>query len=836
MKELEQEVKYLRQRGPQAWKSDSPSHAQPPSPSRAGAASVKLEEDPGLEADEDEGEPASSSSMKKIHPPPAFTVANSMQTETEFFYSRGEEAKNFKPPELSFQQYTDILETINRLFVMLASYQWNDKTATFLVRSVDDMTSDEEDEEEAFARRPSLCWKQTTLKGSSQREVGIRRLKGKVEAAQQQAAASQLKEQIAILQLLAKSSFDAWLNKILKDLGSSGLQAGLPGPDKLFSAVMEAAQTGGLHRRVRELEDKLKRLIPISDRLRQKEGGDSSFWKRVMRSVRHSMTARRGSSAMKADTVQRATSGLKNNLGNLDRLHSELVLIWQALPPKPPKMAAGTLLLRPMAPQVLQEAVRNFYLKSCGQHRQVEQAVCNLCRMVLQFGNNPKVLLFAIMCDIVTFGELEGKMPKVVNDVKWYLESPKLDYVSNLPFDAVHTMSEFMTAIKNVKRSKQFVGGNDGSLERIPRQASEHRGKAAEIEDSLLPVPLLFIAANVICSRSKLTAQYFNLMMLSYARQPILVLPVKSQELDKLLAVPRNSGSTERKSDSEAAVASPTPDIQRSVSRKSYDSLSSKSFSSGIGDEEATVSAEALIVSHLIAADRLRRHPDMWEETNSFVDSLWEAIMKTTRKKSRLSTFSIQLDQWEIAESNMAAQVTTERFRLQVPEALVEAALLAMQPELDLEAPEGKVTKEAVSNLMHLWQQCGGAASMCVMESHALWAALWAMALERAYEVKLMGKFFTIFDDSGDDCLQYDEFVNFMTHIAPAVPEADCASLFMAAADDTSADMTQEVFLNLVQRVGVSSDLDGLESLVKSHEDKVAQTRKASISEMGQVS
>lgn len=58
----------------------------------------------------------------------------------------------------------------------------------------------------------------------------------------------------------------------------------------------------------------------------------------------------------------------------------------------------------------------------------------------------------------------------------------------------------------------------------------------------------------------------------------------------------------------------------------------------------------------------------------------------------------------------------------------------------------------------------------------------------------------------------------------------------MAAADDTSADMTQEVFLNLVQRVGVSSDLDGLESLVKSHEDKVAQTRKASISEMGQVS
>lgn len=87
------------------------------------------------------------------------------------------------------------------------------------------------------------------------------------------------------------------------------------------------------------------------------------------------------------------------------------------------------------------------------------------------------------------------------------------------------------------------------------------------------------------------------------------------------------------------------------------------------------------MVSHLIAYDRLRRHPDMWEafwycfgmaafisfhcilcilmppqldvdssvvsllfvfllllpslqETNSFVDSLWEAIMKTARKKA----------------------------------------------------------------------------------------------------------------------------------------------------------------------------------------------------------
>ena len=818
VRELEQEVKYLRQRGPQAWTLDSsPSHTQPPSPSRP--PSVKVPEtDPDTE--KTEAQAASPPSMMQIQPPPAFAVANSMQTETEFFFCRGDDAKNLRPSELSFQQFTEILETVNRLFVMLSKYEWNDKTATFLHRSNDDLTSEEEEEEEdgTFARQTSISGKQTLKGGSSnKREAEIRRLKGKVEAAQQQAAATQLKEQVAILQLLAKNSFDFWLKKMLQDLGSSQVQATLPDPDKLFSAVMEVTQTEGLQRRVRELEDKLKRLIPMSDRLKQKEGVDSSFWKRVMRSVRHSMTARRGSSAMKADSVQRAGSGIKMHLGNLDRVHGELALIWQALPPKPAKMAAGTLLLRPMAPQVLQEAVRNFYLKSCGRHRQVEQAVCNLCRLVLQFSNNMKVLLFAVMCDIATPAECEGKLPKVTIDVSQYVECPSIESLSNLPFDAVHTMSELMSGLKNAKRSKQFAGAHDGSLQRIPQFDVDHRGKSAEVEDSLLPIPLILAASGAICNRSKLTAQYFNLMLLSYARRPVLLSFEESQELDKLL--PRSSGSTERKSDSEV-VGSPSPDMQRSVSRKSYDSLSSKSFSSGIGDvEEASVSVEALMVSHLIAYDRLRRHPDMWEETNSFVDSLWEAIMKTARKKTRLSTFTIQLDEQEIAEATMAAQVTTERFRLQVPESLVETALLAMQPALDLETDtEGKVTKEAVRNLMHLWQHSGGAASMCIMESHALWAALWAMALERAYEVKLMGKFFGIFDESGDDCLQFDEFVNFMAHIAPAVLEADCASLFMAVADDTSADMTQEVFLNLVQRVGVSSDLDSLESLVKAHE------------------
>ena len=36
--------------------------------------------------------------LLQIHPPPAFTVANSMQTETEFYFSRGNAAM-FYPAE-----------------------------------------------------------------------------------------------------------------------------------------------------------------------------------------------------------------------------------------------------------------------------------------------------------------------------------------------------------------------------------------------------------------------------------------------------------------------------------------------------------------------------------------------------------------------------------------------------------------------------------------------------------------------------------------------------------------------------------------------------------------
>lgn len=504
---------------------------------------------------------------------------------------------------------------------------------------------------------------------------------------------------------------------------------------------------------------------------------------------------------MRAEAVQRLNSGAKlSQINTLARLHGELALIWQMMPPKPQKLAAGTLLLRPLAPQVLQEAVRNYYLKSCNRHKQVEQAVFNLCRAVLQFAASYKVLLFAVMCDVLQPTELGGRLPIVAPEARSYLPSLEVSSLANLPFDAVHTMNEFMTALKNMRRSRTFHGAGDGSFERVCKDGGGDAGPEVEREDVLLPLPLVLAAGEIVCGRSKLTAEYFNVMLMGYSRQPRL-LPRLQEEAEPSPSESPVEGSSEL----------------RSASRNSESSLAS----SETGEEsDSKVPTKALLVSHLLAADRMRRHPEMWEETDYFVDSLWEAVMKRVNP-TKVSHFSVLSNRVEIAEATVAAQVTIERFRLQVPEALVASALKEVQPggapfDSERRKKEGYVTKEAVEVIMHLWRQCGGAASVCCTESHALWAVLWALALERGYEVQLMGRFFDIFDESGDGSLQYDEFVNFMAHIAPAVPEADCASFFMAVAEDTSADMTQEVFINLVQRVGVSSDLDGLKSLVEA--------------------
>merc|ERR1711920_306286 len=119
-------------------------------------------------------------------------------------------------------------------------------------------------------------------------------------------------------------------------------------------------------------------------------------------------------------------------------------------------------------------------------------------------------------------------------------------------------------------------------------------------------------------------------------------------------------------------------------------------------------------------------------------------------------------------------------------------------------------------SLTTAWRTHGGDSSVRCRESLALWAALWALACERKHEMELMLQLFQLFDASEDGWLQYDEFAEFISAIAPEVGKADSEELFLCGAEEVTGDMTKEVFLALVMRLGITSDMDLLENLVAS--------------------
>merc|ERR1712007_173747 len=101
-----------------------------------------------------------------------------------------------------------------------------------------------------------------------------------------------------------------------------------------------------------------------------------------------------------------------------------------------------------------------------------------------------------------------------------------------------------------------------------------------------------------------------------------------------------------------------------------------------------------------------------------------------------------------------------------------------------------------------------------IPEGGVLWAAVWALATERAHELKLMAQLFDLFDTSRDGHLQFDEFWEFLALVAPEISQADAEDIFLCGAEDVHDGMTQEVYSGLVNRLRLSSDVDTLEQRI----------------------
>merc|ERR1712070_1350899 len=124
---------------------------------------------------------------------------------------------------------------------------------------------------------------------------------------------------------------------------------------------------------------------------------------------------------------------------------------------------------------------------------------------------------------------------------------------------------------------------------------------------------------------------------------------------------------------------------------------------------------------------------------------------------------------------------------------------------------------------------CGADGRVRVRESSVLWAACWGLCYERKHEIEQMGTLFQLYDTSNDGWLQYDEFALFLKAVDPNVTNEDSEELFLCGAEEVQGDMTKEVFLSLVIRLGISSDVDMLDDLVEQKKPQVFERNRDSM-------
>lgn len=769
----------------------------------------------------------------KAAPVLSFAVSTGVQTNTDFFFSDNLRLED----EMATEQFDDVMVTAYRLYAMLCRYQWNDGANRYLLRPEEDLSEDSEGDLLPPRAQASSSPRAGRQRASVSKLSRIQHLKSKVQKAQQQAANAQMEEEIRRLERLAEEGFDTWVAQLCEDAGARSTKATQPPfvPEDLLKAMLELVHGEGMRARIRKLEDHLAQLLPLADnrsQLPSNSGTDVGFWKRVLRSVRHSMAARRGSTQLKAQAahmmaINAATGSNKSQqLDNLPRLLGELAAIWASLPDKPEKDKYTGLYYRPFH-QVLQEGVNGFYLKSHGRHKQVEQAVFSLCRAVLDQGSNPKVALFAVVCDILQPGTIGDRIPAMTREVEVDLGHRLLrKHLSNLPPDTAYCLCDFMRSLKGLWRSRKFAGAPDGHDKKrtpskeasgfvrqtSPGKRSASKGASGEDQaDAMLPLQLVLAAGHAsVARRSQVTATYFHILLYAFAEIP----EVREQVPGSVAEVDKNPEEVD-------------PQGESHDDRLSVNSVESQGVESGESQNEA------LLVSNLLAASSWRARQaessslDWASADAETAEKLWDAIVQAapTPEEVQLGIrphLRHSASQAQFCASGMTpiAEVLVENCGLLVPYEFVSRALRSS-------SGSDEVTNATLHWLVGFWRQRGGAGSILCRESYAYWAALWALALERAREIELMGKFFELFDTSQDGWLQFSEFTAFMNHISPSMSQEEIAQLFMLAADDTAAEMTKDAFITLSLRLGVSTDLDELEKLVALREDEVAFWTKA---------
>jgi len=789
-----------------------------------------------------------------------FAVSKGVQTDTEVFFS----STPTLPEELTFGEYGDIVKTTTRLYGLLRKYQWNIVSSLYLptARKLDDV-------EEAPQMPPDKSTTGVKSAKAAQAALKVRTMhsiREKVELAHQKASISQLEEELLRLQACAKDGFDIWIHKTVAELAPD--KAPLPpalDPEELWNVCLELVSAEGMRRRVRQLEDSLQSLMPLVEMVR---GGDpssgdpgsavSSFWRRVMKEVRQDgidLTVGK-SLVSKSKKSSAESSSPQLQVPSMDKvtLLGELASIWASLSRWDGSQES---LQKKPTQQVMQNFIKAFYLRKSGRSKHVEASIVRLCRSVLdQVASSPKVALFAVVCDIQPATALGAGLPRArregVKDPSFVLDPQRL---GSLPLDAAHVVAQFMQELKKRGSRRTLVSsmpskdsgesaGLAGSDQqevkplRIGAVNKARGGKALlsdfEEEDESLgetPLPLdivLSAARDVVSSRSRATARYFEMALFSFADISAEA-PWWAQSTPASPVSPKSSA--------------PTFGLEAGEGIGDADPAGGEAAApAGVGvgagptvGELRQQHQEVLFVSHLLRAylTETIAHPDImpsWvrpsslegvsqeEKMEGILSDMWEELLD---RSSVVNCLRKTLGLGGLAGASLctAAKLAEVMEKLGITHlhptllarALVSCAGAGRQP-----AGEVEIRHEHFVRLTSSWRDSGGDQSAGCSESMALWATLWALAMERAYEMDLMGNVFTLFDDSGDGWLQYAEFDELFETLFPAVTKAETEDLFLFAAESSSGDMTREIFVGLILRLGITMDLDELEDLVNS--------------------
>lgn len=718
-----------------------------------------------------------------------FALNRSVQTETEHFF-----CDSFKVAEsLPYEKHHEIMRTAARLYRHLCRYEWSPVASAYLNKSQDEDLDIQLSEAVASKLLAGRGKKKPNLEATADNMAALHQLGVKVDHAVQNAKVVQMENVISRLHDGLRKQFDTWVHqvydeaKINCDVRAMKVEPRSPGssprssmerpgdhpsPPEVWQGIIDLVDMEGCRSRIAELEGNLKNLLPLAERstLHAYADSDGGFWNRVMGIVRQNAMTRK--QLKPKDSVIKGMDNAEVQkallIWPLPQILEELHAIWASFQPRTDEDGGfhRGLQLKSSGGQSMKAGVKAFYLRKSGRSKQVEISTISLFNSVLELcAESHKVALFALVCDVQPASLLRDRSPHPFRTVDFHFS---FDLLGELPADAPQALGTLAVLLSQI----QEVGGNDGDRD-LPLQAILRAGLAP------------------ICNRSRLTTQYFQLLLFAFTE----FLPP-----EPATALPEREGSASRGSFDDDKASEMELELPNGGGRAPAAMLPERA-------EHETIFVSHLIAAH-VSSDMESYDDDLPDMEEFALDSLWNTVMSDSTALGAIRQTLGLASGDASCKADKVGELLSRRRVANLSDALVSRVFVAAV------GPGAVEVERSTFKAVAAYSRKPNASRAVCREGAVLWAALWALACERLHEFELMGVMFDLYDTSGDGHLQFDEFEEYLTAVAPELGRIDAEDIFLIAAESVADGMTKATFLSLVQRFGIASSPDILEQMV----------------------